>query len=180
MGCESTFNWHWLDDTSEEKKIPFLLGHALYLKAIHGGKVKSDKIDSENTCQATARRQLCRQLRLPQTLASHSDLLRRRGHFVSRRGETLAHLQIVNHQQNLPAFPKKLKQSGHDDYLSREAVRRRLCPGFATARGSDFVRAELRKGHVNVIGALKRVYNWEAKAISCRLSERRGFQAVDR
>ena len=47
IGCESTFNWYWLADQCAEREIPFVLGHALYLKAIHGGKVKNDKLDSE-------------------------------------------------------------------------------------------------------------------------------------
>ena len=47
IGCESTFNWYWLADACRERKLPFILGHALYLKAIHGGKVKNDKLDSE-------------------------------------------------------------------------------------------------------------------------------------
>jgi hypothetical protein len=28
------------------ENIPFVLGHALYMKAIHGGKAKNDRIDS--------------------------------------------------------------------------------------------------------------------------------------
>jgi hypothetical protein len=28
------------------EKIEFVLGHALYMKAIHGGKAKNDKIDA--------------------------------------------------------------------------------------------------------------------------------------
>ncbi len=36
------------------------------------------------------------------------DLLRRRGTIVRRRSATLIHVQIVNHQQNLPAFEKKI------------------------------------------------------------------------
>jgi hypothetical protein len=47
VGCESTFNWYWLADLCSVENLPFLLGHALYLKAIHGGKTKSDRIDSE-------------------------------------------------------------------------------------------------------------------------------------
>ena len=35
VGVESTFNWYWLADLCLEKQIPFVLGHALYLKAIH-------------------------------------------------------------------------------------------------------------------------------------------------
>jgi transposase len=38
IGCESTFNWYWLADLCTAHNLPFLLGHALYLKAIHGGK----------------------------------------------------------------------------------------------------------------------------------------------
>jgi transposase len=40
VGCESTFNWYWLADLCRQQKLPFLLGYALYLKAIHGGKTK--------------------------------------------------------------------------------------------------------------------------------------------
>ena len=47
LGCESTFNGYWLADECRERQLPFVLGHALYLKAIHGGKVKNDKLDSE-------------------------------------------------------------------------------------------------------------------------------------
>lgn len=49
IGCESTFNWYWLADLCHQQNLGFLLGHALYLKAIHGGKTKSDRIDSEKS-----------------------------------------------------------------------------------------------------------------------------------
>ena len=41
------FAWYWLADLRRWEGITFVLGHALYMKAIHGGKAKSDKIDSE-------------------------------------------------------------------------------------------------------------------------------------
>ena len=41
------YNWYWLADLCLDEDIPFVLGHALYLKAIHGGKTKSDPIDRE-------------------------------------------------------------------------------------------------------------------------------------
>ncbi len=47
IGCESTYNWYWLADLCHERNLSFLLGHALYLKTIHGGKTKSDRIDSD-------------------------------------------------------------------------------------------------------------------------------------
>ena len=45
--CECLFAWYWLADLRRWEGITFVLGHALYMKAIHGGKAKSDKIDSE-------------------------------------------------------------------------------------------------------------------------------------
>ena len=45
--CECTFNWYWLADACEAADIEFVLGHALYMKAVHGGKTKNDRIDCE-------------------------------------------------------------------------------------------------------------------------------------
>src|SRR5215468_4397075 len=46
VGVECMFAWYWLADLCEAEKIPFALGHALYMKAIHGGKAKNDRIDA--------------------------------------------------------------------------------------------------------------------------------------
>ena len=46
IGVECMFSWYWVADFCEDKGIPFILGHALYMRAIHGGKAKNDKIDS--------------------------------------------------------------------------------------------------------------------------------------
>ncbi len=40
------FTWYWVADLCEQEGIDFILDHALYMKAIHGGKAKNDKIDS--------------------------------------------------------------------------------------------------------------------------------------
>ena len=44
--CECLFCWYWLADLCQEQQFAFVLGHALYLKAIHGGKAKDDNIDA--------------------------------------------------------------------------------------------------------------------------------------
>jgi hypothetical protein len=44
--AECMFTWYWLADLCVDQEIPFVLGHALYMRAIHGGKSKNDKIDS--------------------------------------------------------------------------------------------------------------------------------------
>ena len=46
VGCECMFAWYWLADLCEDETIPFTLGHALYMKAIHGGKSKNDRMDA--------------------------------------------------------------------------------------------------------------------------------------
>src|SRR4029079_2728511 len=45
-GCECMFAWYWLADLCDRERIPFVLGHALAMKHIHGGKSKSDRIDA--------------------------------------------------------------------------------------------------------------------------------------
>ena len=46
VGVECMHCWYWVSDICEDNGIDFILGHALYMKAIHGGKTKNDKIDS--------------------------------------------------------------------------------------------------------------------------------------
>jgi hypothetical protein len=47
VAVECMFTWYWLADLCADAGIPFVLGHALYMKAIHGGKAKNDTIDSQ-------------------------------------------------------------------------------------------------------------------------------------
>ena len=50
--------------------IDFVLGHTLYMKAIHGGKAKNDKIDSEKIARLLVkRRHVPHRLRLSATVA---------------------------------------------------------------------------------------------------------------
>ena len=46
VGVECMFTWYWLADLCQDESIEFLLGHALYMRAVHGGKKKDDKLDS--------------------------------------------------------------------------------------------------------------------------------------
>ena len=38
--CECLFCWYWLPDLCQRENLAFVLGHALYMKAVHGGKTK--------------------------------------------------------------------------------------------------------------------------------------------
>jgi hypothetical protein len=46
VAAECMFAWYWLADLCEHEGMPFVLGHALYMKAIHGGKAKHDRMDA--------------------------------------------------------------------------------------------------------------------------------------
>ena len=46
VAVECMFTWSWLADLCAEQAIPFVLAHALYMQAIHGGKAKHDKLDA--------------------------------------------------------------------------------------------------------------------------------------
>jgi hypothetical protein len=46
VAAECMFAWYWLADLCAEHHIPFVLGHALYMKAIHQGKSANDRIDA--------------------------------------------------------------------------------------------------------------------------------------
>ncbi len=46
VGAECMFAWYWLADLCEAEGIRFVLGHALSMRAIHGGKTKNDKLDA--------------------------------------------------------------------------------------------------------------------------------------
>ena len=123
IGCESTFNWYWLADACRERKIPFVLGHALYLKAIHGGKVKNDKVDSEKLAYLLRGGNFTTAFAYPQELRATRDLLRRRTHMVRRRAETLTHIQIVNHQANLVEQKRGLSRKGDAARIHGEPIR---------------------------------------------------------
>jgi transposase len=46
VAVECIFTWYWLADLCAREGIAFVLGHALFMKAIHGGKAKNDRIDA--------------------------------------------------------------------------------------------------------------------------------------
>jgi transposase len=46
VAVEWILTWYGLADLWAHAGLPFVLGHALYMKAIHGGKANNDRIDA--------------------------------------------------------------------------------------------------------------------------------------
>ena len=108
VACECMFAWYWLADLCHEEEVPFVLGHALYMKAIHGGKAKTDKIDAKKIAVLLRGGMLPQAYVYPKGMRETRDLLRRRTYLVRRRAEALTHLVNTNSQYNHPPLAKKL------------------------------------------------------------------------
>jgi transposase len=108
IAVECIFTWYWIADFCSENKIPFVLGHALYMKAIHGAKTKNDKIDSHKIAMLLRAGMIPMSYVYPAQMRSTRDLLRRRMYFVHKRSELLSHIQNTKFQYNLPDFQKRI------------------------------------------------------------------------
>src|SRR5881409_715408 len=108
VAVECIFSWYWLADLCAREGISFVLGHALYMKAIHGGKAKNDKIDAQKIAVLLRGGMLPQAYVYPAEMRATRDLLRRRCHLVQKRAELLAHIQNTNSQYNLPEIGKRL------------------------------------------------------------------------
>jgi transposase len=137
VGCECMFAWYWLADLCEDQHLPFVLGHALYLKAIHGGKTKNDKIDAAKLAALLRGGAFPQAYVYPRALRETRDLLRRRTFFVRRRAQLLTHVQNTNSQYNLPPIDKKLSFAGNRDADE-------LAGRFSHASTRQSIRADLR------------------------------------
>ena len=108
VACECIFTWYWLADLCAKEKIAFVLGHALFMKAIHGGKAKNDKIDAHKIAVLLRGGMLPQAYVYPPGMRETRDLLRRRLHLVRKRGQLLAHLQNLTHAYNRGSFEKRI------------------------------------------------------------------------
>jgi len=108
IAVECIFSWFSVADFCEHHHLPFALGHALYMKAIHGGKTKNDKIDSHKIALMLRSGMFPLAYVYPRHMRAARDLLRRRQYFVHQHSELLAHIQTINMQYNLPDFEKNI------------------------------------------------------------------------
>ena len=119
VGVECMFTWYWLSDLCQEESIEFLLGHALYMRAIHGGKKKDDKIDSEKIARLMRGGTFPMSYVYPREMRATRDLVRRRMFLVRRRSELLQHVQLINQQYNHDPFEKMIKFAANRNVLDR-------------------------------------------------------------
>jgi transposase len=124
-----------------------VLGHALAMKAIHGGKAKNDKIDSRKIASLLRGGLLPQAYVYPAPMRATRDLMRRRLHLVRKRGQLLAHIQNTRAQYNLPAFERRLaypaNREGVREHFPDPSVRKSIAVDLALIAQYDTLIADL-------------------------------------
>jgi len=102
-------SWYWVSDFCDDIGVDFILGHALYMKAIHGGKAKNDKIDSFKIANLIRGGNFPLAYVYPKAMRATRDLLRRRMKIVRHGADLKAHVVNTTSQYNLPPNKVNLK-----------------------------------------------------------------------
>jgi transposase len=141
--------WYWLADLCAQEGIPFVLGHALYMKAIPGGKAKNDKIDAQKIAVLLRGGMLPQADVYPSEMRATRDLLRRRIHFMRKRAEVLTHVQQTNSQYHLPAMGKKIAYQATRDGVAERvpdpAVQKSIAVDLALMDHDDQVLRDVER-----------------------------------
>jgi transposase len=120
----------WLANLCGRAGLPFVLGHALYMKAIHGGKATHDTIDAHQIAVLLRGGLLPQAYVYPAAMRATRDLLRRRMHRIRQRAALLAHIQHTTSPYHLPEIGQKIAyQATRDGVVARfpdPAVRKNI------------------------------------------------------
>jgi hypothetical protein len=108
VGIDCLFTGYWLADRCAPEGVPFVLGHALDMTAIHGGKATNDTIASQNIAVRLRGGLLPQAYVYPAAMRATRDRLRRRLQRTRQRAARLAHVQTTNSQDNRPELRQQL------------------------------------------------------------------------
>jgi transposase len=117
VGVECMHCWYWVSDFCNDLGVDFILGHALYMKAIHGGKAKNDRIDSFKIVKLIRGGNFPLAYVYPKKMRATRDLLRRRMKIVRHGANLKAHVANTTSQYNLPPNKVNLKNKGAREQL---------------------------------------------------------------
>ncbi len=141
VGCECMHCWYWLADTCRDATIPFALGHAWALKAVHGSKTKCDRHDAEAIARLLRGGNFPLAYAYPRERRGLRDLLRARLRLVRQRAELYGHVHTARRQANLPPVSNDVKyKSKRADITADIAdpfVRRRVATHLALLEPLD-------------------------------------------
>jgi transposase len=147
IAVECIFTWYWLADLCAQEGMPFVLGPARSMKAIHGGKAKNDKIDAHKIAVLRRGGMLPQAYVYPAAMRATRDLLRRRRHLMRQRAELLTHVQHTNCQYHLPDIGKKIaykaNRAGVAERFTAPAVPKSIAVDLALIDDDDQLLRDL-------------------------------------
>lgn len=108
VGVECICTWSWLAARWAREGMPCVLGQALSLKAIHGGKATNDPSAAHKIAVGLRGGLLPQASGDPAGMRATRDLLRRRMPRMRQRAELLAHVQNTNRQYHVPESGQKI------------------------------------------------------------------------
>jgi transposase len=130
VACECVHPWYWLADTCRDHTIPFVLGHAWAMKAVHGCKTKCDRKDAEAIARLLKGGNFPPAYVYPKERRGLRDLLRARLRLVRQRAELYGHVHTARRQANLPPVSNdvkyKSKRAAITADIAEPFVRRRV------------------------------------------------------
>src|SRR5436190_6130254 len=130
VGCECMHCWYWLADTCRDHGIPFVLGHAWAMKAVHGCKTKCDRHDAEAIARLLKGGNFPPAYAYPRERRGLRDLLRARLRLVRQRAQLYGHVHTARRQANLPPVSSDVKYKCKRDACTADIadpfVRRRV------------------------------------------------------
>jgi transposase len=122
VACECVHPWYWLADTCRDQDIPFVLGHAWAMKAVHGCKTKCDRKDAEAIARLLKGGNFPPAYAYPRERRGLRDLLRARLRLVRQRAELYGHVHTARRQANLPPVSNDVKYKSKRAAISADIV----------------------------------------------------------
>jgi transposase len=107
--------WSWLAALCAQEGMPLVLGHALALQALHGGKANNDRSDARKIAVLLRGGMLPQAAGSPATMRATRDLRRRRMSLMRQRAELLPPIQHTNSQYTLPAMGTQIASKANRD-----------------------------------------------------------------
>ena len=120
VAAECVHSWYWLADTCRAHDIPFALGHAFGIKAVHTSKTKSDAHDAEVIARLLKGGNVPLAYAYPHERRGLRDLLRTRLRLVRQRAELYGHIHTVRRQLNLTPVGADVKSVSKREAIACE------------------------------------------------------------
>ena len=147
VAVECLCTWSWLADLWVQEGLPFVLGHALSMKALHGGKATNDQIDSHKIAAVLRGGMLPQASVSPAEMRATRDLRRRRTPLMRKRAALLAHGQHTNSHYHVPEIGKQIADKAHRhggaERCDDAAVHKTMAVDLALLTSDDALLTEL-------------------------------------